>query len=139
MLLLRNTNKQIGDWLYCDDFNEIPEDVLRFGLVNIRVQMDVRGTPKDGCFICFPTEEDQNILSSWKKEKRGSPDLEMEKIKHNVSSKPNTDESFSFSTSRDILGFVTSGGHVYSQGNGAAMATCSFFGLYLLRRFYDSW
>lgn len=133
--IIRESNKQIGDWLYCDDISQIPFEFLSFGLVATRVSMNIRGTPKPGCFICFPTIDDLKIIHSDKK--FNSDAFAVEDICDKISSKPDTNLDFSFNTKRDVIGFITSGGHRYSQGKGFGISCCSFLALYLLRVFFD--
>jgi len=93
-----------------------------------------KGTPLPYGCIVFPTDKDLALA-------RTNPDaisLQAESLRRTVTSRPDLDETFSFtSPSRRVMGFITSGGHVYSHGSGAAIGTCSFIALYLLRQLCD--
>ena len=132
--IIRDSPKQISDWLYTDDFSKIPKDVIQFGFIAIRIFMTCRGTPNANGFVCFPTNDDFDKL---KEISNTPPLLSQENIMHKISSRPGEDIPFTFNTSRDVIGFITSGGHTYSDGKGSAIAVCSFMGLLLLRCFYD--
>jgi len=131
--VLRHSPQHIANWLYEDQPSNIPSYVWN-SLVTVRIHMKSKGTPSPYSCIVFPTESDLALAQS-------NPDalaLVSEPLRKNVTSRPNLDEPFDFTlTSRRVMGFITSGGHVYSHGSGAAVGTCSFIALYLLRQTCD--
>merc|ERR1712137_644924 len=131
--VLRHSPQHIANWLYDDQLSNIPTHVWN-ALVTVRIHMKGKGTPAPYSCLVFPTESDLTLAHT-------NPDaiaLEVEPLRKKVTSRPNLDESFAFtSTSRRVIGFVSSGGHVYSHGSGAAIGTCSFIALYLLRQVCD--